>query len=187
MNKRLVLSLAMGALVAGAWVAPPAFAALGQGTTAPAFTAQASKDGKASEITLAGALKNGPVVVYFFPSAYTKGCNIEAHLFSEAADTFKAEGASVIGVTAGKTDQLAAFSKDTEHCGGKFPVAADRDLAIAKRYDALLGPMMPVSNRTSYVVAPDGKVLHAYSAMSPDDHVTQTMDAVKAWRAKHPK
>ena len=178
---------AAAALALCALAAQPAQAALKPGAKAPDFTAPAYLAGQPFSFHLADALKKGPVVVYFFPSAYTKGCNIEAHLFSEAADTFKAEGASVIGVTAGKTDQLAAFSKDTEHCGGKFPVAADRDLAIAKRYDALLGPMMPVSNRTSYVVAPDGKVLHAYSAMSPDDHVTQTMDAVKAWRAKHPK
>jgi thioredoxin-dependent peroxiredoxin len=186
MNHLIAKSL-VGGVVLSALAALPAQAALKPGAKAPDFAAPAYLAGAPFTYKLSDALKKGPVVLYFFPSAYTKGCNIEAHLFSEAADSFKAQGASVIGVTAGKVDQLAAFSKDTELCGGKFPVAADKDLAIAKRYDAQLGPMMPVSNRTSYVIAPDGKVLHAYSAMSPDDHVTQTMDAVKAWRAKHPK
>jgi peroxiredoxin len=179
---RLLAGIALAAVAA-----LPAHAALKVGAKAPDFTAPAYLAGQPFTFHLADALKKGPVMVYFFPSAYTKGCNIEAHLFSEAADSFKAQGASVIGVTAGKTDQLAAFSKDTEHCGGKFPVAADRDLAIAKRYDSLLGAMAPLSNRTSYVVAPDGTILHAYTDLSPDKHVDETMGAVKAWRAKHPK
>src|SRR5205085_5831165 len=109
---------------------------------------------------LADALKKGPVVVYFFPSAHTKGCNLEAHLFSEAIDKFKAQKASVIGVTAGKVDELADFSKETEHCGGKFPVAADPGAKIAKRYDTklqLAGVTVPggLSGRTSHVIAPD--------------------------------
>ena len=78
------------------------------------------------------------MVVYFFPAAHTAGCNIEAHLFSEAIDQFKAQQATVIGVTAGNLDQLAEFSKETEHCGGKFPVAADAGAKIAKEYDAML-------------------------------------------------
>ena len=102
-------------------------------------------------------------------------------------DEFKANGATVIGVTSGKTDKLAQFSRDTEHCGGKFPVAADPGAAIAKRYDAPLsmkGMSMPgMSGRVSYVIAPDGSVIHAYDNLDPNDHVNQTLGAVKAWKA----
>ena len=110
----------------------------------------------------------------------TPGCNVEAHLFSEAIDQFKAAHATVIGVTAGNTSELAAFSKETEHCGGKFPVAADEGAKIAKEYDALLTLKPGWSDRTSYVIAPDGKIAHVYSAMSPNGHVKETLDAVKA-------
>jgi peroxiredoxin len=175
------------AAAAAVLVATPALAALKAGDKAPDFSAPAYKAGEPFTYKLSDALKKGPVVLYFFPSAYTAGCNIEAHLFSEAADGFKAEGATVIGVTAGKVAELARFSKDTETCGGKFPVAADADLAIAKKYDALFGPAVPISSRTSYVIAPDGKVLHAYSAMSPNQHVEETMGAVKAWNASRKK
>jgi peroxiredoxin Q/BCP len=185
--KRLIAAAAVSALFAAA----PAWADLQPGAKAPDFKADAYLGGKPFNYHLAEALKQGPVVVYFFPSAHTKGCNIEAHLFSEAIDQFKAQKATVIGVTAGKVTELADFSKETEHCGGKFPVAADPGAKIAKEYDAPLkmaGMTMPMelSARTSYVVAPDGKILLSYSDMSPNDHVTKTLDAVKAWRAKHP-
>lgn len=185
--KRLIAAAAVAALFAAA----PAWADLQPGAKAPDFKADAYLAGKPFAYHLADALKQGPVVVYFFPSAHTKGCNIEAHLFSEAIDQFKAQKASVIGVTAGKVSELADFSKETEHCGGKFPVAADPGAKIAKQYDAPLkmaGMTMPMelSARTSYVIAPDGKILLAYSEMSPNDHVAKTLDAVKAWRAKHP-
>lgn len=180
-------SFALAALALATLTATPSLAALKVGAKAPDFVAPAYLAGAPFTYKLSAALKKGPVVLYFFPSAYTKGCNIEAHLFSEAVDSFKAQGATVIGVTAGKTKELAAFSKDTETCGGKFPVAADTDLKIAKNYDALFGPLMPVSNRTSYVIAPNGKVLHAYSALSPDAHVSETLEAVKAWKATKAK
>ena len=186
--KRLAAAVvAVSALAA----AVPAWADLKPGTKAPDFQAQAYLAGKPFEYHLASALKQGPVVVYFFPAAHTKGCNLEAHLFSEAIDQFKAQKASVIGVTAGKVAELADFSKETEHCGGKFPVAADPGAKIAKQYDAPLkmaGMTMPndLSARTSYVIAPDGKVVFVYSDLNPNDHVTKTLDAVKAWRAKHP-
>ena len=94
--------------------------------------------------------------------------SLEAYkaMLPEMVTFFKAQGATLIGVTAGKVAELARFSKDTETCGGKFPVAADADLAIAKKYDALFGPTVPVSSRTSYVIAPDGKVLHAANAFN---------------------
>lgn len=180
----------IAALVASAALATPALADLKPGTKAPDFTAQAYLAGQPFTYKLSDALKKGPVVVYFFPSAHTKGCNLEAHLFSEAVDQFKAEKASVIGVTAGKVSELADFSKETEHCGGKFPVAADPGAKIAKQYDAPLkmaGMPMPMelSARTSYVIAPNGEVVFAYSNMDATDHVGQTLGAVKAWRAKH--
>jgi peroxiredoxin len=185
--KRLLALAAVAAL----GVAPSAWADLKPGAKAPDFTAPAYLAGKPFTFHLAEALKKGPVVVYFFPSAHTKGCNLEAHLFSEAIDQFKAEGASVIGVTAGKVAELADFSKETEHCGGKFPVAADPGAKIAKEYDTrfeMAGVTMPtdLSGRTSYVVAPDGKIVFAYTKLDPSEHVSQTLGAVKAWRAKRP-
>ncbi|UGB37179.1 peroxiredoxin [Frateuria soli] len=173
------LKLAALAL-AGTLLAAPALAALKEGTQAPDFTAPAYLAGKAFTFNLSEALKKGPVVVYFFPAAHTAGCNLEAHLFSQAIDQFKAQHATVIGVTAGNTDELADFSKETEHCSGKFPVAADAGARIAKEYDALL-PMRPGwSDRTSYVIAPSGKIVHVYSSLKPNRHVQETLDAVKA-------
>jgi peroxiredoxin len=174
------LKLAALALVGAGTLASPAFAALKEGASAPDFTAPAYLAGKAFTFNLADALKKGPVVVYFFPAAHTSGCNLEAHLFSQAIDQFKALHATVIGVTAGNTDQLADFSRETEHCSGKFPVAADAGAKIAREYDALL-PMRPGwSDRTSYVIAPSGKIAHVYSNLKPNKHVQETLDAVKA-------
>ena len=174
---------ATAALLLVSLFAAPAFAALKPGDAAPDFTAQATLGGNEFTFSLAEALKKGPVVLYFFPSAYTKGCDIEAHMFSEAADEFKGLGATVIGVTAGKTDQLEKYSADTATCGGKFAVAGDGDLKVAKEYDALFGGPIKLSNRTSYVITPDGKVLHAYSDLNPNKHIEETLGAIKAWRA----
>lgn len=187
MKRRAILLAASLAAIAAA---APAWADLKPGDKAPDFSAPAYLAGQPFTYRLADALKKGPVVVYFFPSAHTKGCNLEAHLFSEAIDQFKAQKASVIGVTAGKVNELSDFSKETEHCGGKFPVAADPDARIAKEYDAPLkmaGMTVPMnlSARTSYVVAPNGKILAAYTNMDPTDHVNQTLSAVKAYRASH--
>ena len=179
---RLPLSLALAAGIAA--FAAPAFAALGVGAHAPDFTAPAYLAGKPFTFKLADALKQGPVVVYFFPAAHTPGCNLEAHLFSEAIDKFKAEGATVIGVTAGNTGELADFSKETEHCGGKFPVAADQGAKIAASYDAILDKKPEWSNRTSYVIAPDGSIAATHSELNPGQHVKTMLDAVKALKAK---
>lgn len=175
-----LLKFAAVALVAAATLASPAFAALKEGAQAPDFTAPAFLAGQPFTFNLADALKKGPVVVYFFPAPHTAGCNVEAHLFSQAIDQFKAEHATVIGVTAGNLDQLAAFSKETEHCGGKFPVAADAGAKIAKEYDALLFLRPGWSDRTSYVIAPSGKISFVYSSLSPTKHVQETLAAVKA-------
>ena len=174
--KLATLTIGLGA----ATLASPSFAALKVGAKAPDFSAPAYLAGNRFTFKLADALKKGPVVVYFFPAPHTSGCNVEAHLFSEAIDQFKAQGATVIGVTAGNLDQLGAFSKETEFCGGKFPVAADAGAKIARQYDALLMLKPGWSNRTSYVISSTGTIVHVYSALSPKQHVKQTLDAVKA-------
>lgn len=179
MNVLVKRSLA-AAIVAVSLVAAPTRAELKAGASAPTFKAQAYLGGKAFTFNLADALKRGPVVVYFFPAAYTSGCNVEAHMFSEAIDQFKTYKATVIGVTAGNLDQLAKFSADTKLCSGKFPVAADPGARIAKTYDALLALKPGWSSRTSYVIAPNGKIVHVHSEMSPNGHVKSTLDALKS-------
>ena len=177
---KTLFKLAALGIVGTAVLASPCFAALKVGVKAPAFSAPAYLAGDPFTFKLADAMKKGPVVVYFFPAPHTSGCNVEAHLFSEAIDQFKAEGATVIGVTAGNLDQLAEFSRETEYCGGKFPVAADAGAKIAKKYDALLTLKPGWSNRTSYVISSSGRIVHAYSDLSPKQHVKETLDAVKA-------
>ena len=179
---RLTLSIALAAGIAA--FAAPAFAALDAGARAPDFNAPAYLAGKPFTFKLADALKRGPVVVYFFPAAHTPGCNLEAHLFSEAIGKFKAAHATVIGVTAGNTDQLAAFSTETEHCGGKFAVAADPGAKIAAQYDAILDKKPEWSNRTSYAIAPDGTIAAVHSDLNPNLHVKAMLDAVAAIEAK---
>lgn len=179
MNRILQRTLVTAIAVVGL-AAAPLHAELKAGATAPKFTAQAYLGGKAFTFTLADALKRGPVVVYFFPAAYTSGCNVEAHMFSEAIDQFKTYKATVIGVTAGNLDQLAKFSADTKLCSGKFAVAADPGAKIAKTYDAVLALKPSMSSRTSYVIAPSGKIVHVHSEMNPNGHVKSTLDALKA-------
>jgi peroxiredoxin Q/BCP len=179
--QKLIAAIALGGAALTAALATPAFAELKVGAKAPDFTAPAFLAGQPFTYKLADALKKGPVVVYFFPAAHTSGCNLEAHLFSDAIDQFKAAHATVIGVTAGNIDQLADFSKETEHCGGKFPVASDPGAKIAKQYDSTLNiPGREWSNRTSYVIGQNGSIVKAYSNLSPNDHVKETLDAVKA-------
>ena len=174
----------LAAIALAATLALPAYATLKPGTKAPQFTAPAFLAGKAFTFDLAAALKKGPVVVYFFPAAFTPGCNVEAAAFSQAIDKFKAQGASVIGVTAGNTERLAEFSKDTEKCAGKFPVAADEGAKIAKSYDATMTLKPDLASRTSYVIARDGSIAYVHDAMSPNLHVKETLAAVTALKAK---
>jgi len=164
--KSRLLKLAAIAAVGSIALAPPSFAALKVGSHAPDFSAPAYLAGKPFTFKLADALKHGPVVVYFFPAAHTAGCNLEAHLFSVAIDKFKAQHATVIGVTAGNVDQLA--------------VAADPGAKIAKDYDALLTMKPGWSDRTSYVISPSGSIVHVYSDLNPNKHVDETLEAVKA-------
>lgn len=177
--KRLAPLLAAAVLLAG-----PAHAALKPGAAAPQFTAEGALGGEPFSFDLAKALKKGPVVLYFFPSAFTKGCTIEAHEFAEAADEFKAAGATLIGVTGGNTHRLAEFSKS--ECRDKFPVAAVGKQTI-KAYDAALPLKSDMSNRTSYVIAPNGKIIFTHSDFSPVEHVALTLKAVKDWRRANPQ
>ena len=181
------LRLALASLAATIVLALPASAALEVGAKAPDFAAPAFLAGKPFTFKLADALKEGPVVVYFFPAAHTKGCNLEAHLFSQAIDKFKAQHATVIGVTAGNTSELAAFSSETEHCSGCFAVASDEGAKIAKAYDSLLPMKAGWSNRTSYVVAQDGRIASVHSDLNPTGHVDAMLAAVTALNAPKPK
>ena len=160
----------------------PALAALKPGTAAPAFTAPAFLAGKPFTYDLKAALKQGPVVLYFFPAAFTPGCNAEAAAFSRAIDRFKAQGATVIGVTAGNVDRLEAFSTDTEKCSGKFPVAADPGAKIAATYDATMALKSDLASRTSYLIGRDGRVVAVYDAMNPNQHVQKMLDALATLR-----
>jgi peroxiredoxin len=157
-----------------------AFAALPVGAAAPDFTTQATLAGKPFTFSLTEALRSGPVVLYFYPAAFTKGCTVEAHEFAEATEKFKALGATVIGVSHDPIDTLNKFS--VSECRNKFAVASDADLKIAKAYDARL-LITSYSNRTSYVIAPDGKIIYVYSALDPDKHVENTLAAVTRWRS----
>jgi peroxiredoxin len=162
----------------------PAHAALAVGAAAPDFTAKASLGGKEFDFSLAEALKKGPVVLYFYPAAFTKGCTIEAHEFAEATDKFAALGATVIGVS---HDDIATLDKfSVSECRSKFAVAADPNGTVIKAYDTVLAKNPAYADRTSYVIAPDHMVLLAYTDMDPYKHVDRTMEAVKKWRAAHP-
>lgn len=175
----MVLSLAAAAL------AVPAFAALAVGAKAPGFTLQATQGGKVFTFVLADALKKGPVVLYFYPAAFTTGCTIEAHEFADAIDQYQALGATVIGVSHDPLDKLQKFS--VSECRSKFPVAADTNQAVETSYDAVLAKHPQYANRTSYVIAPDGTILYTYTDLDPSLHVQNTLTALKAWSADHPK
>lgn len=168
------------AVLALAAAAAPALAALNAGQTAPDFSAQASMGGKVFTFNLADALKKGPVVLYFYPAAFTKGCTIEAHTFADAMDQFKALHATVIGVSHDTIDTLNKFS--VSECRSKFPVAADPSLTVAKQYDAVLPQAPTYANRTSYVIAPDGKILATLTDLThPQQHVNNALAVLKQY------
>lgn len=170
---RKLLALLISALT------PSAFAALEVGDPAPDFTTQASLGGKEFTYRLSDALKQGPVVLYFYPAAFTQGCTVEAHNFAEAVPKYRELGATVIGVS---TDDIATLNKfSVSECRGKFPVASDASHAIMKAYDAVLLWKTSYASRVSYVITPDGRIAYRYSAMNPDQHVANTLAAVKAW------
>lgn len=160
----------------------PASASLKIGDVAPTFQAQASLGGKVFDFNLAAALKNGPVVLYFYPAAFTKGCTIEAHDFADAIGKYAALGATVIGVSHDTIDTLNKFS--VSECRSKFAVAADPQLAVAKQYDAILKLDPKYADRTSYVISKDGKIVYQYTSLNPDKHVENTLAALQALKDK---
>jgi peroxiredoxin Q/BCP len=170
----------------------PAFAALKTGDMAPDFTAQASLAGKAFSYSLADALKRGPVVVYFYPSAFTGGCNVEAHTFSEHRGDFDAAGATIIGVSLDNITRLNDFSADPKYCAGKIAVASDADGKIAAAYNLKVqhapGPVPDsrgvmidhgFAERSTFVVTPDGKIVAAITGASPTANVDAALKAVQ--------
>lgn len=160
-----------------------ALAALATGSAAPDFTTTGALAGKPFKLHLKEQIRHGPLVLYFFPKAFTEGCTAEAHAFSDAAKDFKKLGARVIGMSADDQPTLARFS--TEECRNAFPVATATPETIAA-YDVKLRQDKPYASRTSYVIAPDGRILYAFSDMDWRNHVANTMAAVKSWKAQHP-
>ncbi len=178
------MRVTIAALALAAVLAVPALAALSVGKSAPEFTAQASLGGKVFTFDLADALKRGPVVLYFYPAAFTKGCTIEAHTFADAMGQFKALHATVIGVSHDTIDTLNRFS--VSECRSKFPVAADPSLTVAKQYDAVLPQNPSYANRTSYVIAPNGQIISTLTDLEhPQQHVQRALWVLKSDESKH--
>ena len=194
--KKLFLGLAVSMLIS-----LPVLAALKVGDKAPDFSARGSLAGKDFSFSLEEALKKGPVVVYFFPSAYTKGCDLEAHTFSQEKDKFEAAGATILGVSADSIARLHRFSADPEFCAGKFPLASDADKKIATSYNLATNPakagMTDVKGdaidhdfikRVTFVIGKDHKILAALSSkddgLSPDQHVAKSLAIVQQLGSK---
>jgi peroxiredoxin len=189
--KNLFLGLALAALAC-----IPVVAALKVSDKAPDFSARASLAGKEFNFSLADALKKGPVVVYFYPSAYTKGCDLEAHTFAVEKDKFDAAGATIIGVSADSIARLDQFSADPDYCAGKFPVASDADRKIAASYNLSSNSVKPgmkdvrgvdidhdFIERVTYVIGKDHKIIATLSSaddkISPDQHVEKALEIVQ--------
>jgi peroxiredoxin len=190
--KRLILGC-----VATSIFALPAFAALKAGDAAPDFSAPASLAGNTFNYSLKAALQKGPVVVYFYPSSFTGGCNLQAHTFAVNIDKFAAAGATVIGVSLDSISRLNDFSKDPNYCAGKFPTASDPDGKIARSYDLSIREAQPgmkdtrgvnidhgFAERTTFLVTPDGKIAASIGGVKPDENVEQALAAVQALPAR---
>ena len=184
--KNLLVALVISSL------AVSAFAALEAGESAPLFEARASLAGEEFDFNLSDALAGGTVVVYFYPSAYTRGCNIQAHEFSVKMDQFTAAGASVIGVSLDDIERLNDFSADPEYCAGNLAVASDESGDIARSYglnvrDAREGASDTrgvdinhgFAERVTFIVTPDGKIAETIGSMSPMENVQESLEAVK--------
>ena len=184
------------ALVISALITLPVLAALKTGDKAPEFSARASLAGKEFNFSLEDALKRGPVVVYFYPSAYTKGCDLEAHTFALDKEKFDAAGATIIGVSADSIERLKAFSADPDYCAGKFPVASDADRKIATSYNLTSHGVQPgmkdvrgaeidhdFIERVTFVIGKDHKIIATLSTsddkLSPDQHVARALEIVQ--------
>jgi thioredoxin-dependent peroxiredoxin len=169
----------------------PAFAALKAGDVAPAFKAPASLAGKTFDYSLADALQKGPVVVYFYPSAYTGGCNIQAHTFAVNHDKFAAAGATIVGVSLDSIKRLNDFSADPNYCAGQFPTVSDLDGSIARSFDLKVHEAAAglkdsrgadidhgFAERTTFIVTRDGKVAASVGGLAPADNVDAALKAV---------
>jgi len=200
-KEALVMKKAWFGIVLCVLVALPVLAALKTGDKAPDFSARGSLAGKEFDFSLQDALKKGPVVVYFFPSAYTKGCDLEAHTFAEQKDKFDAAGATIIGVSADSIKRLDMFSADPEYCAGKFPVASDAGQKIAASYNLTTAtPKAGMADvrgdtvdhelieRTTFVIGKDHKIVATFSSkednLSPDAHVAKSLEIVQHLTAK---
>ncbi|HMB72226.1 MAG TPA: peroxiredoxin [Gammaproteobacteria bacterium] len=185
--KRFLLA-ASASLIA----AIPALAALDAGDTAPTFQARASLNGSAFDFSLSEWLDEGPVVVYFYPSAYTQGCNVQAHEFAANMDAFNAAGAQVIGVSLDSIERLNDFSADPEYCAGKLAVASDPDGSIARSYELSVREGREgmkdtrgeeighgFTERTTFIVTPDGTVAETIGGISPIENVQLSLEAVQ--------
>ncbi|NRF70582.1 redoxin domain-containing protein [Aquincola sp. S2] len=181
------------ALLASLHALPAAHAALAEGDAAPTFSAPASLAGRTIDYRLADALSRGPVVVWFYPAAFTGGCSLQARGFAEAAAEFAAAGATLVGVSLDHIERLNAFSADPQSCAGKFPVASDSDGRIARRYALQLQAAQADQKnqrgeaiahdrveRTTFVIRRDGRIAAAIGGVSPRDNVARTLAAVKA-------
>ena len=174
----------------------PAFASLNTGERAPDFSARASLAGKDFHFSLRAALKKGPVVVYFYPSAFTGGCDLEAHTFAQEKDQFTAAGATIIGVSEDSHARLKQFSADPSYCAGRFPVASDPSGKIAALYGVAASPAMHGAKdvrgveidhgffqRETFVVGKNGKIVATFSSqadhLSPDAHVKKSLAVVQ--------
>jgi peroxiredoxin len=190
--KKLVFT----ALIAGS-LATSAYAALDSGTEAPDFTAQASLAGKEFTYSLKDSLAQGPTVVYFYPSAFTQGCNIEAHTFAINMEKFKAAGATVVGVSLDSIERLNDFSADPAYCAGALPVVSDADGNISASYNlqvrearAGAADMRGLAighdfvERTTFVVTPDGKVAATVGGVSPEDNVEKSLAVIQGLAKK---
>jgi peroxiredoxin len=165
-----------------ALLAPPsAWAALDIGDRAPNFSIPAALGGNVFTFSLAEQLAKGPVVLYFFPLAFSEGCSLEAHQFAEATAQFEALGAKVIGVSGDDIGTLSKFS--TQVCQSKFAVGSDQTKKVIQSYDAVMRAQPDYANRISYVIAPNGSVVYNYVNLNPERHVERTLRALKEWTA----
>jgi len=190
-KKNFVVGLAISAALC-----IPALAALKPGDRAPEFSAPASLAGKQFHFSLRAALKKGPVVVYFYPSAFTGGCDLEAHTFAQDKDEFTAAGASIIGVSEDSIERLNQFSADPKYCAGRFPVASDPHGKIAAMYGAAASPEQAGAKdvrgvaidhgfieRITFVIGKDGKIVEEFSSqadhLTPPEHVKRALAIVQ--------
>jgi peroxiredoxin len=173
MHRRpIVLALALAASL-------PASAALDFGEAAPPFVTQAAIGGQVFKFSLAEALAKGPVVLYFFPAAFSEACSIEAHTFAESMQKFDALKATVIGVSGDDIQTLAKFS--IQECQNKFAVGSDDTKNIMTSYDAVMPSYPDFANRVSYLIAPDGKIVYQYKSLNPYAHVNKVLGALQEW------